>query len=204
MQNHTKFEVDYQLRTNGHSGSARGAGLPAGNVNIGISDEGLAAIVVLLNRALSNTSILTIKTRKFHWDVVGPQFVALHELWGQNYTVLAEFADKLAERVRARGGFPIGTAAGFIEHATLKEHPGTVSSATDAVEALLADHELVARSLRSIIHKCVELDDPSTADLLTNMLEGHENMAWIHRSFLEGESLRGNGQAPSGNIPELA
>jgi len=174
-------------------------------VNIGISEENLKQIVVILNRCLANESLLTIKVKKLHWDIVGPQFISLHKLWDEHYTQMTEYVDEIAERVRSRGGFPIGTASGFLEHATVAEHPGVVSSATEAVNALLQDHELIVRTLRNAIDKCDDLGDAGTADFLTGMLESHEQMAWMHRSFLEGEAIRSNDKLPADeNVPEFA
>lgn len=173
-------------------------------VNIGISEENIKGVVILLNRTLSNASILTIKTRKFHWDISGPQFIALHKLWDEQYTLVTEYVDQIAECVRARGGFPIGTAVGFLEHSNVKEHPGAVASATQAVETLLDDHELVARTLRDSIDKCAVFADAGATDFLTGMLRGHEQMAWMLRSFLEGEGVRASGKVSTGTIPTYA
>lgn len=173
-------------------------------LNIGISEGSLQSLVVLLNRALSSVSILLIKTKKFHWDIVGPQFIALHRLWEGQYETLTRFTDEIAERVRSRGGFPIGTATGFLEHSIIEEHPGVVASATEAVSALLNDHELIVRTLRTSIEKCVSFGDAGTADFLTGMLEEHEQMAWMNRSFLEGEAIHANGNAPPIDPPTFA
>ena len=85
-------------------------------INIGLSEAQRREACVLLNRTLCNESLLLIKTRKFYWDVVGPQFMTLHKLWDTQYEALSEHVDEIAERIRYFGGFPVGTAAGFIEH----------------------------------------------------------------------------------------
>lgn len=173
-------------------------------LNIGISEENLERIVVILNRGLSSANILAIKTKKFHWDIVGPQFIALHHLWEEQYKTITQFIDEMAERVRSRGGFPIGTATGFLEHSTIEEHPGEVAGATQAVSALVHDHELIVRTLRTSIEKCVAYGDAGTADFLTGMLEEHEQMAWMNRSFLEGEAIQANGRAHAEDAPLYA
>jgi starvation-inducible DNA-binding protein len=150
----------------------------------------LSGAIRCLNRALSNVSVLTMKTKKSHWDVVGPQFMTLHKLWDVHYETLARFQDELAERVRTLGGFPVGTLAGFLREATLAEAPGDVPNATDAVSNLLADHEHVVRDLRESIDACDEqFNDKGTADFLTGLMEEHEKMAWMLRSFLQGEGV---------------
>jgi starvation-inducible DNA-binding protein len=173
--------------------------------NIGLSDAELEGSIKVLNRALANASLLGVKTKKFHWDVVGPQFMTLHELWDDQYEKLAAYQDEIAERVRTLGGFPLGTLAGFLRHTTLEEYPGDVPSATEAIAKLLHDHEHVVRDLRDGIDECEEAHgDKGTADFLTGMMQEHEKMAWMLRSFLQGESVVSDGETARGPVPALA
>jgi starvation-inducible DNA-binding protein len=177
------------------------------NVNIGLSAEQRRGSVTILNKVLSNEMLLLIKTRKFHWDVVGPQFMTLHKLWDEQYEKISDFVDEVAERIRALGSYPVGTAKGFIEGAILEEHPGRVHSATESVVALVTDHESIIRDLRQGIDKVEEESrDKGTADFLTGIMEAHEEMAWMLRSFLEGEAVQADGKAPpaKGSVPHYA
>jgi len=61
---------------------------------------------------------------KFHWDVVGPQFRSLHQLWEEHYQALTTNIDALAERVRTLGGFPVGTR--LLNHASIKEQTDSI------------------------------------------------------------------------------
>lgn len=172
----------------------------ARKVNIGLNDEQRAGVIELLNHDLADTYLLIIKTRKHHWDVVGPQFRSLHELWDEQYTAMSENADNIAERVRALGGYPIGTAQGFLEYATLKEHPGDVPDAFGMVERLVDDHEQVIRNLREHVDQCDErYGDQGTADFLTALMEAHEEMAWMLRSFIEGAAIQPDGKVSALN-----
>ena len=164
-------------------------------VNIGLSDEQRQGVIDLLNQDLSDAYLLVIKTKKYHWDVVGPQFMTLHKIWEEHYEAITENIDAYAERVRMLGGYPVGTAEGFLKHATLHEHPGDLPNAQAMVERLVTDHERVIRNLRRHINQCAEnYGDEGTADFLTGLMEQHEEMAWMLRSFIEGESHDGNGQ----------
>ena len=170
-------------------------------LNIGLTDEQRAGVIKMLNSDVSDAYLLLIKTKKFHWDVVGPQFRSLHEIWEEQYQALTENIDSMAERIRALGGYPIGTAAGFLENATIKEQADNIPSATDMVATLVQDHEQVIRNLREHIDACSEqFHDEGTADFLTGLMEQHEEMAWMLRSFIEGEDLQADGTKPS---PEL-
>jgi starvation-inducible DNA-binding protein len=163
-------------------------------LNIGLTEEQRQGVVNLLNGDLADTYLLLIKTKKYHWDVVGPQFRTLHELWEEQYQTLSASIDSLAERVRQLGGYPVGTAKGFLEIATLKEDVSKVPTATEMVGNLVDDHEQIIRNLREHIDQCSEeFHDEGTADFLTGLMEGHEEMAWMLRSFIEGEALKADG-----------
>lgn len=164
-------------------------------LNIGLSEEQRQGVVDLLNHDLSDAYLLLIKTKKYHWDVVGPQFRSLHTLWEEHYETLTENIDAIAERVRMLGGYPVGTAEGFLKCASIKEDAGTLPSAYGMVENLVADHEQIIRNLRDHVDQCSEnYHDEGTADFLTGLMEGHEEMAWMLRSFIEGQAIQPDGR----------
>ncbi|ELS05236.1 DNA-binding ferritin-like protein (oxidative damage protectant) [Xenococcus sp. PCC 7305] len=163
-------------------------------LNIGLTEEQRHGAIELLNRDLANFYLLLIKTKKYHWDVVGPQFRTLHTLWEEHYNSLTANIDATAERIRALGGYPLGTAAGFIQYSTLQEHPNDLPSANEMVARLVQDHETIIRYLREDISMCSDrYKDEGTADFLTGLMEQHEEMAWMLRSFIEGENLNSSG-----------
>ena len=167
-------------------------------LNIGLTDEQRQGVVDLLNKDLSDSYLLVIKTKKFHWDVVGPQFRTLHQLWDEQYEAISMNIDAIAERTRALGGYPIGTAKGFLDNATIREHSGDLPDAEAMVERLVGDHEQIIRNLRSHIDECSDsFHDEGTADFLTALMEQHEEMAWMLRSFTEGQSLQPSGERES-------
>ena len=159
-------------------------------IDIGLSEEQRAGVIELLNHDLADTHMLIIKTKKHHWDVVGPEFRSLHRLWDEQYTILSASEDQIAERIRQLGGYPVGTAQGFLNYTTLTEHPGDVPDAYEMVARLQADHEQIIRNLREQIDECDEkYNDQGTADFLTELMQGHEMMAWMNRSFIEGKEI---------------
>jgi starvation-inducible DNA-binding protein len=169
-------------------------------LNIGLSEEQRSGVIELLNSDLADAYLLLIKTKKYHWDVVGPQFRTLHELLEEHYVALTENIDAIAERVRALGGYPLGTAESFISSASIKEHPGDLPNANGMVERLANDHEQIIRNLRQHVDQCSEeFHDEGTADFLTGLMEQHEEMNWMLRSFIEGETLRPSGERQSAN-----
>lgn len=160
-------------------------------INIGLTEEQRCGVIELLNQQLSDNYLLLIKTRKYHWDVTGPQFRSLHELWQEQYEQLAENIDDIAERIRALGGFPVGTAEGFLRYTTLREHPNDLPNAHEMVNRLMLDYEQIIRNLRNHIDHCQdELHDEGTADFLTGMMESYEEAAWMLRAFISGSDVQ--------------
>nr|WP_228041177.1 Dps family protein [Nodosilinea sp. LEGE 07088] len=121
------------------------------SINIGLSDQQRQGVVGILNQVLADAYLLLIKTKKYHWDVVGPQFRTLHELWKEQYEALTASIDAIAERVRMLNGYPLGTAAAFLKHTSLKEHPGDLPNACEMVRRLVMDHEQIICNLRTAV-----------------------------------------------------
>lgn len=155
-----------------------------GNISIGLTAKARTQIVDLLNARLSDTVVLYIKTRKYHWNVTGMHFAELHEFFEEQYDQLEGAMDEIAERVRQLGGIALGTLSEFSQTTTLTEAPGVNPAAAEMVRDLLADHEAVIRQLRKDIDKTDELKDVGTSDFLTGLLEDHEKMAWMLRAHL--------------------
>ncbi len=155
-------------------------------MNIGISEKNRGASAGILNALLADEYVLYTKTRKYHWNVTGPHFSELHKLFEAQYEALDETIDEVAERARALGEEAFGTLAEFIEHTSLEEKPGKNPDADGMIEDLLEDHETVINHLRRDLALCAEkYADMGTSDFLTGLMEEHEKMAWMLRSFLQ-------------------
>ncbi len=157
-------------------------------LNIGISDKNCKGSVDLLNQLLSDEYLLYTKTRNYHWNVIGPDFSQLHKFFESQYEELDDIIDEVAERARSLGGKSLGTLKEFLERAKLKEFPGNYPNSSKMLSNLLADHEAVIQSLRESLEICADqYKDIGTNDFLTGLMERHEKMAWMIRSFLESK-----------------
>lgn len=153
------------------------------DANIGLNETQRKAVVDVLNRLLADEVLLYIKTRNYHWNVVGPQFSELHKFFESQYDELDEIMDEVAERARALGGKAAGSMGEFLKLARLKEASG--GDARKMIAELLGDHESVIRSLREDIVTVGEKHgDAGTNDFLTGLMEQHEKIAWMLRSYL--------------------
>ncbi len=156
------------------------------STNIGIDDENIQGVATILNRVLADEHIIYIKSRNYHWNIVGPRFQPLHAFLEEQYDELEEIIDELAERVRTIGASAIGTMTEFIQHATLSEQPGDYPDENGMLSNLLNDHETVIRALRKDLRVCDQQhDDMGSSDFLTGLMQKHEKMAWMLRSFLD-------------------
>ena len=154
------------------------------SIDIGISTEQRQQIADGLGRLLADTWVLYGKTHGFHWNVTGPMFTSLHGMFDTQYNELWDSLDEIAERIRALGlAAPVGDSSlsklASIEEAT------TIPAAMDMVKQLVADHEAVARTARSVFELADAANDQPSADLLTQRLQVHEKTAWMLRSVLE-------------------
>ena len=155
------------------------------SINIGISEAQRSEIAEGLSRLLADTYVLYGKTHGFHWNVTGPMFNTLHLMFMEQYTELWNALDVIAERIRALGVVaPHGgsTLAGLASIKEADQKP----AALDMVRELVAGHEAVARTARSVFPLVEAASDEPTADLLTQRLQIHEKTAWMLRSLLEG------------------
>ena len=152
--------------------------------NIGIGEKQRDSLGTILNALLADEFVLYVKTRRFHWNVVGPDFGELHKFFESQYEALDEIVDEVAERARALDAISAGSLQEFLKLTRLKEQAGKNHDAGGMLAALLADHETVIRSLRKDLETADKLGDAGTNDFLTGLMEQHEKFAWMLRSYL--------------------
>jgi len=156
----------------------------ARSIDIGIAAEERAKIAQGLAALLADSYTLYLMTHNFHWNVTGPQFNSLHQMFMEQYTEQWTALDTIAERIRALGHPAPGTYREFTQLASIEEVDG-VPKATDMVRHLVAAQEATARTARNLFTLVETANDQPTADLLTQRLEVHEKTAWMLRSILE-------------------
>ena len=154
------------------------------SIDIGISASEREKIARGLSALLADSYTLYLMTHNFHWNVTGPQFNSLHQMFMTQYTEQWNALDVIAERIRALGHPAPGTYKEFIKLASIKEVEG-VPKATDMIRHLVAAQEATARTARKLFPVVDAANDQPTADVLTQRLEVHEKTAWMLRSLFE-------------------
>jgi starvation-inducible DNA-binding protein len=139
----------------------------------------------VLTQTLSDENVLLIKLRNCHWNVAGPHFRQLHALFEEQYGMLAIRTDQLAERIRTLGAHATGTMTEYLQRSALREHPGSFPAAHQMLHDVLGDHEAIIRFLtESLTPLSQHVLDIGTTDLLTDLIQDHEKMAWALRATL--------------------
>lgn len=154
------------------------------DVNIGLSESVRKDIADHLSHLLADSYTLYVKSHNFHWNVTGPHFQELHQLFETHYKDLGDAVDQIAERIRALGFFAPGSCAQFTALSSLQEET-RVPSWENMVEQLLEGHETVVRTCREALTVSQDAGDESTSNLIGDRMRVHEKTAWMLRSLLE-------------------
>ena len=156
-------------------------------IDIGISAGDRKEIAEGLSRYLADAFTLYLKTHNFHWNVTGPMFNSLHNMFEAQYTEQWNALDEVAERTRALGFNTPGSYAEFIRLTSIREEKGAdgVPDWKGMVQQLVDGHETVARTARDVFKAADKADDQPTADLATQRMQEHEKTAWMLRSLLK-------------------
>lgn len=153
-------------------------------MDTGISTKDRAAIANGLSRLLADTYVVYLKTHNFHWNVEGPMFQTLHQMFMEQYTETWNAIDLVAERIRSLGHYAPGTYKEYLELARVKETQGQ-PRAEQMVKLLIDGQEAIVRTAREVLPIAAKADDQPTLDLLTQRMQVHEKNAWMLRSLLK-------------------
>ena len=153
-------------------------------IDIGISTKDRAAISEGLSKVLADSFVLYLKTHNYHWNVTGPMFQALHNMFMDQYTELWNALDEIAERIRSLGFPAPGTSKEFLRLSSMKEAEG-VLSADGMIRDLIAGQDAVTRAARAALKIADKADDQPSVDILVQRMQIHEKNAWMLRSLID-------------------
>ena len=144
-------------------------------------------VTELLNARLADAIDLGAQSKYAHWNVKGPNFIALHELFDKVAESLEDQVDVLAERITALGGRAHGTIASVARQSTLKPYPEDIAEGlahVDALSAALADY---AAKVRAAIATADRLGDADSADLFTGISRDTDKYLWFLEAHLHAK-----------------
>jgi starvation-inducible DNA-binding protein len=141
-------------------------------------------INALLNQRLASALDLQSQMKQAHWNVKGPSFIGLHELFDKVDEAVEDYVDKIAERIVQLGGIAEGTVRVAAARSRLAEYPLEIAEGMAHVEAVARALSTFGQEARSTIDESNALDDADTADLFTEVSRGIDKWLW----FVEAHS----------------
>jgi starvation-inducible DNA-binding protein len=141
-------------------------------------------VASLLQKALSRYNDLHLTLKHVHWNVVGPNFIGVHEMIDPQVELVRGYADEAAERIATLGKSPLGTPGAIINDRTWDDY----SVERDTVQAHLAALDLVYTGVIEDTRKSIERVgdlDPITEDMLIAHSTELEKFQWFVRAHLE-------------------
>lgn len=150
-----------------------------------LPEEIRVQVIEILNHSLASALDLKTQVRQAHWNVKGPHFIQLHELFDTLATEMEDFVDTIAERVTTLGGTAYGTARMAVAASILPEYPADIREGQDHVQALAVRYAAYGKLIRENIGKTNNLGDVDTADLYTGISRAVDKDLWFLESHLQ-------------------
>ena len=144
-------------------------------------------VITILNDRLADAIDLQSQVKHAHWNVKGPNFIALHELFDKISDVLLEQVDEIAERATALGGTAEGTVAVASKRSKLKNYPLSITAGKDHLFYLATQLSAYGKTVRAAIDDTAKLGDADTADLFTGISRDIDKHLWFVEAHLQAE-----------------
>ena len=146
-----------------------------------------AKVVELLNARLADCIDLQTQTKQAHWNVKGPDFIALHELFDKVNEAVEDYVDDIAERAVQLGGVAECTAHTAAKGSSLPEYPAKAVDGRSHVEAVSSALAAFGAAARKGIDQANDMGDLDTADLFTEVSRGIDKWLWFVEAHQESE-----------------
>ena len=152
---------------------------------IDVSETKRVQLIELCNSCLAEAVDLQLHCKHAHWNVKGPNFIALHQLFDQVNDDVEDYIDLIAERPVQLGGIANSTSRVVATWAHMPENETRGASENDYIQSLSGALASFGKIVRDAIGKCNEVGDPVSADLFTEILRGVEKSLWMVEAHLE-------------------
>jgi len=154
---------------------------------IDLTAKSRARMTGLLNARLADAIDLQLQAKQAHWNVKGPNFIALHELFDRLAGELGGHVDEMAERITALGGAAEGTLQAVAGRSKLAVYPLDVTEGRAHVDALADSYARFAKSVRKASDEAGKAGDADTSDLFTGISRGVDKGLWLLEAHLQAD-----------------
>ena len=144
-----------------------------------ISQSQRLEINAILNQRLASAVDLQMQMKQAHWNVKGPNFIGLHELFDKIAEATESYVDLIAERIVQLGGIAEGTVRVSAARSQLDEYPLGVAEGTSHISGVVTALSTFGHEARGTITEADDLDDADTADLFTEISRGIDKWLWF-------------------------
>lgn len=144
-------------------------------------------VIGILNQRLADIIDLQTQLKQAHWNVKGPHFIGLHELFDKIAEEVESYVDTLAERIVQLGGIAEGTVRVAAVRSRLDEYPLDIADGAAHVEAVARALSTFGREARMTIDETDRLDDADTADIFTEISRGIDKWLWFVEAHTQAE-----------------
>ncbi len=134
-----------------------------------------------LTGILADTFVVYFKTHSFHWNVTGPNFKGLHEMFEEQYTEMWQATDEIAERIRAMGEYAPNSHAALMKSATIGES-GQMPDADGMCQTLAEDNQQLSKNAMETLRLAEEEGDEVVVDMMVERMQVHDQNAWMLES----------------------
>jgi starvation-inducible DNA-binding protein len=144
-------------------------------------------VAPMLQARLADCVDLFTQVKQAHWNVKGPHFIALHELFDKTAEIVEAQGDMLAERITQLGARADGTVRVVAMQSMLTEFPLDTKEGLAYVAAVAEKLSLFAKALRTDSDLAAKLRDAATADLFTQITRAIDKQLWLMDAHLQAE-----------------
>ena len=145
-------------------------------------------LIGMLNDSLKDAVDLATQVKQAHWNVRGPHFMPLHELFDSITDIVRNFADELAERAAALGGLATGTARDAASGSRIEAYPVGITSGPEHVAAVADRLAAFAKHCRADIEQSEKHGDAVSADLYTEIAREIDKQLWFVEAHAQAKA----------------
>jgi len=155
------------------------------HTQMSLPEKDRVEIIRLLNLTLASAADLYAQTKQAHWNVKGPEFIALHKLFDDIAEDVENHIDIIAERITSLGGTTLATIKEITQNTQLREYPVDIFAAKDHLEHLTHNFAILGELSRKNIKATEELTDMGTSDLYIAFSRMLDHNLWFMEAQMQ-------------------